>query len=498
MRDLKLVLLFALPVIAVVVGVFLYNLSGEPTSEPVEEEDPGRLGDDELKRQQNKPVPPVKPVAPHHRGMLPEEGPAPARVLDEEAPLDPERLKALLAEEGPLKWKDIELLLAHGAPLEEPEELASLLVGVLREDPTDGIWIHKLLPMLVAREEGLRAQVVDELLGVAREIDDHWARSAAFAAVGSIAGIDALPFLAQFARTLENENSAKAAIQAMGNIGARNPSEAAPELTRLLTERVGTNLEGRILQAMALVASPIMVNNLAALVAEGGSKELRLAGVRALGMMRTPDAVNPLKDLLRKEVEPDLANAVILSLGSLGTGPAVEELLRVRKEGGELGRRAGMAVGSAKGRGAVDPILREIDGITEEPMKVRWVRALGESGSEQPVNKLREIMRSGNETEGVRGAAMEALAKLRDGDSVVAIAEALDAAPRGDVNLKYSALRAIEKLLQVPSTMDAMNKNVVPVLEKIVGGGEKDYAYYRAQKILNMLGRGFKPKPKPK
>jgi HEAT repeat protein len=207
--------------------------------------------------------------------------------------------------------------------------------------------------------------------------------------------------------------------------------------------------------------------------------------------MKSPDAVEPLKDLLRGDVEPDVAGEVVLSLGRLGTEAAVEELLRLRKEGGELGKKAGMSVGLAKGRGVVQPILREIDTVTDENMKLQWVRALGQSGSSAPIDKLREMMGSGNETQGVRGGAMEALARLRDGESTAAIAEVLGEAPKDAMYLRRSALIALERLVRVDSTKDVMQERVVPVLEEIVAQNDGDYAYHRAHRLLAML-RGFR------
>jgi HEAT repeat protein len=218
--------------------------------------------------------------------------------------------------------------------------------------------------------------------------------------------------------------------------------------------------------------------------------ELRLLAIRALGLTRQESAVAPLKAILEESGDLTLKGTAIEALSRVGSRDAVEELIRLHEGKGELSFAAGLAIGNVEGEGALKSLLDSYDQVEDDRVKVRWVEALGNTGSDGAVPKLRAILDSGEETSEVRGKAAVSLARLGDADSVEPIVAALERTRKGDTNLIIQITDALRRMAIHKEAQAELVTRALPVLEKMTAKPSHDVEYLyadQAKKVIQNL-----------
>ncbi len=493
MRDLKTVILLLIPLVVVAGGIFTLNSLVAPDApEPFDGggigvRQPGPAPDGRAARKSSGRPPPIE--IPRGNSTL-------MRFPPERVPHDGEddgivtlgKLQELLAvatgddpTAADAAWRRIEELLKTGI-LADPVQAQVLLVNALGKGKNNAIWAAKLIPWI--RDEAARERAALELLDLASESRDEQVLKAAFEALGQVAGGDAVEVLGQLVRSLDLDGPATAAIYAIAQIGT---VESARELADLLLSRQGTALEVDLVKAIGRVKLPEMVEALAEHLRPESPGELRLLAVRALGLTRLDAAVAPLKTILADSNDMTLKGTALQALSRVGSKEAVDELIRLHKEDGELSFAAGLAIGNVEGESAVKPLLEAYDGLKDTRVKVRWVEALGNSGSDEALPKLREILESGKEVAEVRGRAAVSLARLGDSKSVVPIVSILESTREGDTNLIIQITEALRKMAIHKDAQTELVEKALPVLEKMTANPSRDVEYYYAEQAKRVI-----------
>jgi HEAT repeat protein len=493
MRDLKTVLLLAVPLILVAGGIYALNaffqggeegggsgvLIGTGTGSRPDRPNPGIP---------NRPVrlEPTDqaegdPLMNHAVPRIPRDGPEDGLVT---VAMVVALLDIATGEDhaaSDTAWRKLEELLKTGI-LIDPVQVQVLLVSALGKSGNNSIWAAKLIPMI--RDESARERASIELLDLALESSDPQVLKAAFEALGIVGTGEAVETLARLARNQTLDGPAAAAIYAIARIGSE---ESAVELARILMERQGTGLEADIVKAIGQVKSPAMVAELMVHLTPETPTELRLLAVRALGLTRQPEAVAPLMTLLSQDGDMTMKGTALEALSRVGNAEAVAELIRLHAGKGELSFAAGLAIGNVEGKDAVKALLESYDSVEDSRVKVRWVEALGNSGSKEPVEKLRDILDSTDESSEVRGRAAISLARIGDTGSVGSIANVLSSARKDDVNLVIQLTDAVKKMIMKREAHAELVEKVLPVLQKMTATPSQDVVYMYANQARMAL-----------
>ncbi len=497
MKDLKVVLLLALPLVVVVGGFLLYDaLVGPPATPPVE---PPRVSP--------RPVPPpsgrtpagggaatavpvpVSPLPPAFTpGMVPE---------DFDTVLTVERTKALLADGSLKAWSDLEILL-RGGEVVDPVAVGGLLVEALAAGGNTAALVYRVLPCL--RDEQARAAVGDALLVAAAEVKEPNAIKAAFGLLGQFGRPDCAAALADLARAQERQEYFTPAVYALADIGG---PEAAGELARLLSERAGNDGdEAVLLNAIGRCDTPeksaAMVAGLVPLTSRETPVEVRLAAIRALGATRAPEAVARLTEVLKTADAMEVREAAIVSLSRVGNEEAVETLLRMRREGGDTAILAGRALENVNLPEAVPALVRALPAEDDEQVRVRMVTALGKIGSREAVPALRERFSADGETPSVRGRSARALAEIGDVESLDSMLDVLKKPPAADEgNLRLEIVFALQAFVSHEAARPDLLQKAVPVLREVErAAGPQDPLHHYANRALMQL-EAFRPRESP-
>jgi HEAT repeat protein len=295
---------------------------------------------------------------------------------------------------------------------------------------------------------------------------------------------DAVEVLGQLVRNLDMDGPATAAIYAIAQIGTE---ESARELAGLLIDRQGTAVEADLVKAIGRIKLPEMVEALAVHLGPESPADLRLLAVRALGLTRQDAAVAPLKSILAESGDMTLKGTALEALSRVGSREAVDELIRLHRENGELAFAAGLAIGNVEGEAAVKPLLDAYDDLEDNRVKVRWVEALGNSGSDSAVPKLREILESGEEAGDIRGRAAVSLARLGDSESVAPIVSMLENTRKGDANLVIQITDALRKMALHRDAQPALLEKALPVLRKMTAKPSQNVEYYYAEQAKRVI-----------
>ncbi|MEN8148226.1 MAG: hypothetical protein ABFS86_00275 [Planctomycetota bacterium] len=433
MKDLKIVIAIAVPLVLVAGGFWALSAFLGPAGDAPVVVDPGP--------ESNGGRPPL------HQGSVPREdwprqegaganglapmgerevkdgGPTPTLTLD---------LLRKLLEAGDAKaFARIEFLLRQGV-VEEPFEVAKLLMQHLDKGGNFGAQCARMLPLLT--DERVRERIATGLLAMLPEFKDRNGLSAAIEVIGVVGGPSNVEALAVITRTHESRNAVAQALYAMAKIGG---PEAAGELVGYLRLQAGDqNQEALALRAIEKLKTDDMVKAIDGMLAEDQAKETRILGVKALGM-------------------------------AAGTPAASKRLLDLADEGGEIGLAAGLQLGHVTGKEATDPFIPKLDEVKDVRQRAGMVKALGTNGSEAARAKCYEVFSRPDEPAYVRAEGALSLAKMGDDRGVTVMLDIVSNPREETRTLDGKVLRAIRDL--AVKNRDAgrdMKKNVLPALKK--------------------------------
>jgi len=494
MRDLKTVLLLALPVLLIAGGILLYNEVSAPSGAPSRSDGvPGPAGE----------VPPsgriVGPSVDHPRGSVPRPDALPGATPEpttETRWLSPELLRELLAQGGPDSWRKIRELIENGVT--DPMGVQALLVETLGESGNKAYWSAQLLPFI--KNEEARAEAARALLSVAEETEDAQVLKAAVLVVGQLAGGEAAKGLADLvraARALELEEpgaSREKSNAALMAIALLRAPESAKELAELFAESLGTDMAHDVLRAISRLGTPEMVAELAPHLAADAPREAQLAAVRALGLTRSASAVGSLKEYFARETDRESREVALLALGRVGDKSAVEELVRIREEGGEMSVAAGLALANVERQDAVRPLLGALETETDDQVRVAIIKGLGNTESREAAPNLRTVLRSGKESQAVRGQSASALARIGDAEAVGPMVEILRTSRPDEENLQIHVIRALIDMGRHRLARAALAEQALPELVRLSKVFEKDdRRYYYTHEAINRLRAATRP-----
>ena len=485
MRDLKTVLLLALPVLLIAGGILLYNELSTPSGAPIRIDGVrGPAGE----------VPPsgriVGPSVDHPRGSVPRPDALPGATPEpatETRWLSPELLRELLAQGGPDAWRKIRELIENGVT--DAMGVQALLVETLGESGNKAYWSAQLLPFI--KNEEARAEAARALLSVAAETEDAQVLKAAVLVVGQLAGGEAAKGLADLVRAADSSEKSSAALMAIALLRA---PESAKELAELFAESLGTDMAHDVLRAISRLGTPEMVAELAPHLAADAPREAQLAAVRALGLTRSASAVGSLKEYFARETDRESREVALLALGRVGDKSAVEELVRIREEGGEMSVAAGLALANVERQDAVQPLLGALETETDDQVRVAIIKGLGNTESREAAANLRTVLRSGKESQAVRGQSASALARIGDAEAVGPMVEILRSSRPDEENLQIHVIRALIDMGRHRLARAALAEKALPELVRLSKVFEKDdRRYYYTHEAINRLRAATRP-----
>jgi HEAT repeat protein len=493
MKDARLVLLFAVPLVLVVGGIVLYELLR--TSRNAIPERPDRP-------EVRSGIPPGGTGARVDSGSF-ASGPGPETAETSALPpstyrtgiTDPiltvERAKMLMERGTWEDWAEIETLLRVGQ-IPDPLGLEALFLAMLAKGGNGATFLDRILPALSDPEA--RAKAVEDLLVLARESVEPNALKAALSLLGKMATEDSVEELGRLAHQMERQEFFTPAVYAIAKVGG---AKAAAELDRLLAERVGSDTEHIVLKAIGMAGSPEMIAALAAHLSPEEPAELRMAAIRAMGLTGRPEAIEFLKPLVSSDSPAEVSEAAILSLSRVGGKEAVEELLRLRKEGGALGEQAGLALGNVTGADAAKPLVEALPAEESDQVKVQIIDALGKIGSPEAFPTLREMLSAEATTSTVRGRSARALCGMGDVEALDPVLLHLGPGFDSERVLQVQMVEAIEALTVHAQARPALFEKAVPVLKALAERAPKnDALHYFTIRALNRLEAARPREPK--
>jgi HEAT repeat protein len=436
MKDLKIVIAIAVPLICVAGGLWvMQGFLGPDEDIDIVDADPPRRGRPELRDpgpvipQDEWPKEPGAGVGPSSPFLKPGAR-VPVDGTDESTVLTVALLRELLASAKQADFRKIEALLRRGA-VEEPFLLAEILMEHIDKGDNFGHWMGKFLALF--EDDRLREKIATDLLARLDTLEDRNGLMGAIEAIGKVGGPKNVPDLAKIARGHASRDAVTRALYALADIGGK---EAATELAAYLKENVGNDdRQPLALNAIEKLKTPEMVKALDGLLTDEDEK-VRLAGVNALAQ-------------------------------AAGTKAATDKLIDLWKKGGELGKAAGLRLGKATGREATDRYVELIDDVEEVNVKVQMTRGLGNNGGEPARAKCFDLLKDPDEKEAVRAEAAASLAKMGDGRGVSVMIDIVSSPRPESRSLDRKVLNAIAPLISKNrEAAEELRKKALPILRK--------------------------------
>lgn len=458
MKDIKTVLMLVVPVLGVVILLLSTQSVFGPTDMPPEVDNPdgnGTAGG--TKPLHDGPVPrsqwPKEPgagVGPS-TGLTPVLPREPKDGASDSPTLTMDELNRLLKLGDPESFRRIEYLLRHGL-VPEPFRVAERLMEAMKEEGNKPAFIAKLLPLM--KDERVRERIAADLLTNLAQYTDRNSLAAAIEVIGKVGTADNVAGLGSLARNQETQGARVQALYALAAIGGE---AAAKELTGLLREQKDVT---NTMKAIEKMKGPEMVTALATMTAGDQPPEIRLLGVQALGRSAT-------------------------------TEEATKALLELRKEGGEVGRAAGLQFRYVRGKEAAAPFLEQIDDEKDIFAKAGMARAIGTMKTESGMEKLRTYLGDSDEAQSVRGASAEGLADSGDIRAVKPFKDILSNPKKETRLLENKVLRSLGTLAKNNrKAAEELRKQVLPVLKKRIADGPDDSNSYWRHIAVVSLERG--------
>jgi len=456
MKDLKIVLAIAIPLVIVVGGLYglqgLLGSDGDVEVVAPDDANPGRaaardpgaaIPRDEWPKEPGAGVGPSSGLPEFGERTPKDGGPTPV--------LTPELLRSLLAAGDFKSFKRIEELLEKGV-VEEPFVVAGILMDHIDKGGNYGIFVGKFLVLL--DDERVREKIATDLLSRLDTFKDRNGIVAAIQAIGKVGGPENVPDLAKIARSHEMRDAVARALYALADIGGK---EAATELVAYLKENIGNeDRQPLALRAIENLKSPEMVKALDVLI-EDQDPKMQIIGVHALGQ-------------------------------AAGTKEATDKLIELWKEGGHRGRAAGLEFGNATGREATDRFLELIDDVDDVNVKVQMTRGLGTNGGEPARAKCDELLKDPDEKQAVRGAAAVSLAEMGDKRGVSEMIDIVTNPRDESLQLDRDVLGAIHKLVgRNPETGKEFREKALPILKKRMEENPMGANLYRLRQAITAL-----------
>jgi HEAT repeat protein len=486
MKDLRIVLLIGVPVLAAAAALFVY-------ADPFGSSDsvPAGIADPFEKELHDGPVDHEKwPKEPVQRGNSVHVRPPPKSGLPDVLTL--EYLKELLAKGDFSSWATIEQMLKYGV-VEDQMGVQALLVGALGKVQNASHWIIKLLPLL--DDEAALKQATQDLLALTRHSMDVHVLKGALGALGQIGGGEAAAAVSGWISALspDDEKYQEKAATGLFALAAIGTVESAAELARLLENQQGTKLADLVVKAIGRVEEglPQLVEALSPYLADEASPELRMSAVRALGLTGADEAVESLRAVYGSETaDRKLREEAILALGRVGNAEAVDELLRIMEEDEENAWAAGMALRFVDRREAVEPMLEALDGVEDSRVQSGMIQAFGNIEDPRAHEKLNEYLGDAERDSGVRSQSAQSMGKIGDPKSADAFAEILGTWKEQDARVVEGVLIGAGNLASHAAAAAGLVEKVIPAVREIVEKADKSSRlWHRAMRTLDRLER---------
>ena len=483
MKELKLAIAVSLPLLLAAGAWLVLRPAPGDTGPVLGSPDVPATGTSRGFPHYTKPVPVEdwERVDPPRGNVATVPGTRPVPPVDEAEVLSVDLAKALLAEGTNEAWMRLRELLKTGRR-EDPRGVQALIIAALGKGKNDSV--HAVQALVLFQDEALRQRAAEDLMTLAHATLDGQVLKAAFEAIGQLGDGTVVDGLADFVRRLTDKGTVVQALNAIAEIGA---PESANALARLLAEQQGAPFESEIVLVIGRLKSGAMVEALKPLLTPDNPPELRLDALRGMALAGAPEALGPLKGILDGNESRALKDAALDGLGRIATPESVTELLRIRREGGDLAFNAGLALGNARGDAAAEVILREIDGEKDERIRVRMIQALEGASLDVTQERLVGFLDSPDESSIIRQYSARTLGSSGDPRAVAPLTKALAGAEPTDRGLRTSILRGLLNLATLPGAADDLREQTLPVLDAMLKEQLDDQDRFWIQRIHSVI-----------
>lgn len=284
-------------------------------------------------------------------------------------------------------------------------------VNVDENDPNDELRIIALKTLCENDRIGCSARVGEVL----RSSKSPRVKEAAIILLGRYGGSEAVPALAQMART---ESDAKLRMRAIRALGATNDERALEVLREIATSATFADESptDSAIHALAEHDSPRAVAILGQIVTSGQSPRARTHAVELLSRRRGEPAMDELLRLYDAVSDVQTKKYVLAGLGNRKDARAINKLVEVARTASDVQLRA-QAVRAIPNRGEdqdLEVLLSLYDAERDNELKNHLLASIGHYHSQRAYQKLQQVVRNSSEPLERRKTAISYLSRSKD------------------------------------------------------------------------------------